>query len=366
MTASRVAVVGCGVIAPAYAKTIAVFDHIDLAACVDGLPERAERLASDSGARVATFDEVLADPAIDVVVNLTPPLAHAAVTGAALAAGKAVFSEKPLGVTFAEGAELVAAAQRGNVRLGCAPDTFFGSGLQTARAALDRGDIGVPIAAAGFMLGSGPEWWHPDPAFFYRHGAGPLLDMGPYYLTALVHLLGPARSVMASARALRSQRTITSQPLAGTSIDVEVPTHVSSLIDFTGGATATLITSFDVQATRHRNIEIYGTEATMAVPDPNAFEGPVQIRGLRDREWRDVPTIEATIPQSRGVGLAEMMWATGSGRPHRASAEVALHVLELMSASLESSERGARVDLTTTCERPSPLVTGRPANTFDD
>ncbi len=216
------------------------------------------------------------------------------------------------------------------------------------------------------MLSSGPEWWHPDPAFFYRRGAGPLLDMGPYYLTTLVHLLGPARSVMASARITHAQRRITSQPRAGTSIEVEVPTHVSGLIDFEGGATATLTTSFDVQASRLRNIEIYGTEATLSVPDPNTFDGPVEIRAFGEHEWRPIPLVEATIPQSRGIGLADMVWASRSGRPHRASSDVALHVLEIMSAMVASSDEGRRIELTTTCERPAPLPAGLAPNTFDD
>ncbi len=366
MTRSAIAVVGCGVIAPVYASTLSRFDHVEVVACVDGISERAERLAAECGARVASFEGVLADGGIAAVINLTPPRAHARVSVAALQASKAVFSEKPLGVSFDEGMAIVETARGHGVRLGCAPDTFLGTGFQTARAAIDRGDIGVPLAASGFMLSAGAEWWHPDPAFFYRPGGGPLHDMGPYYLTALVHLLGPACSVTASARMLRPRRVITSEPLAGTLIDVEVPTHVTALIDFRGGATATLMTSFDVQASRHRSIEVYGTEATLSVPDPNSFEGPVQLRGLHDREWRDVTPIEATVSQSRGVGLAEMMWAERSGRPHRASADVALHVLEIMTLSIESSERGQRLDLTSTCEAPALLPSGLPPNTFDD
>ncbi len=365
-SATRVALVGCGVIAPAYLRTLAEFSTIEVAACVDGVADRAEALAETCGARAASFDEVLADSSITCIVNLTPPLAHLAVSGAALRAGKAVFSEKPLGVAFDDGVELVALARDRGARLGCAPDTFMGAGLQTARAAIDRGDIGTPIGAAGFMLSSGPEWWHPDPAFFYARGAGPLLDMGPYYLTTLVHLLGPARSVMASARITHAQRRISSQPRAGTSIDVEVPTHVSGLIDFESGATATLTTSFDVQASRLRNIEIYGTEATLSVPDPNTFGGPVEIRVFGERDWRELPLVEPTIPQARGVGLADMVWASRSGRPHRAAADVALHVLELTSAMVTSSDDGRHVELTTTCVRPAPLPVGLATNTFDD
>jgi predicted dehydrogenase len=363
---SRVAIVGCGVISRTYAHTLSQLPFIELAACVDEDPARAEKLASKFGARARSFDAVLQDPDIDAVVNLTPPLAHLAVSRASLEAGKATFSEKPLGVELAEGKELVNLAASGNTRLGCAPDTFLGTGLQTARAVIDRGDIGEPLAANAFMLGSGPESWHPNPAIFYRHGAGPLLDMGPYYLTTLVQLLGPARAVSASARVSRARRPITSEPLRGQMLDVEVPTHVASLVEFASGPMATLVTSFDVQATRYFNLEVYGTEATLSVPNPNHFEDPVRIKRNGDDAWTDVDLLPATLPQQRGIGLADMMWAQKSGRPHRASGQLALHVLELMTGALAASEQGRRIDLETTCERAAPLPVGLAPNTFDD
>ena len=363
---SRVAIIGCGVIAPVYARTLAALGSVELAAVADGVAEKASEFASQFNTTARTAEDIFADPTIDAVVNLTPPLAHAAVTRASLDAGKATFSEKPLGVDFAQGRALVELAATKSLRLGCAPDTFLGAGLQTARAAIDRGDIGEPLAATGFMLQGGPEWWHPGPEIFYQRGAGPMLDMGPYYLTALVQLLGPAASVSASARITRSQRTIHSKPRRGELLNVEVPTHVSSLIDFVSGATATLITSFDVHASRHRNIEIYGTDATLSVPDPNTFNGPVQIRAIRDREWRDIEMLEPNIPQERGIGLADMMWAQTTGRPHRASADLALHVLELMTSAVTASDRGERIALETSCERAKPMQFDLPNNTFDD
>jgi len=291
---------------------------------------------------------------------------HAAVTGAALDAGKATFSEKPLGVDFDEGRTLVARATGLGLRLGCAPDTFLGVGFQTCRDVIERGLIGEPIGANAFMLGSGPESWHPNPDLFYLRGAGPMLDMGPYYLTALVSLLGPARRVTGSARITHAQRTIGSKPRRGERIPVEVPTHVATVIDFASGPVATLVTSFDVQASRYRNIEIYGTEATLSVPNPNNFEGPVMIRGLTDTAWTEIEPRRAYLPQQRGIGLADMVWATRTGRAHRASSTLALHVLELMTASVAASEQGRHVELQTTCEPAPSLPLDLPENTFDD
>jgi len=363
---TRVAIVGCGVISRAYAHTMRKLGNISLAACVDDLPGRAEELATEFGATASTLEAVLEDPTIDVVVNLTPPLAHAAVVGAVLDAGKAAFTEKPLGVELAEGAAVVDLANARGLRLGCAPDTFLGAGLQTSRAVIDRGDIGEPLAANAFMLSPGPERWHPSPALFYQRGAGPLLDMGPYYFTALVQLLGPARAISASARASRTQRPILSEPRRGELIDVEVPTHVGALVEFDSGPIATLVTSFDVQASRYRNIEVYGTEATLSVPDPNTFGGPLMIRRNGDEKWTEIELLPAHLPQQRGIGLADMVWAQRSGRAHRTSSALALHVLELMTGALTAAAEGRRVDLQTTCDRAEPLPIGLAANTFDD
>jgi predicted dehydrogenase len=361
-----IAIVGCGVISGVYAHTMSQLGFVPLSACVDAMPERASELAGRFGARPLDFDGVLADPDVEVVVNLTPPLAHADVTRRALEAGKAVFSEKPLGIELGEGVALVEEARARGARLGCAPDTFLGAGLQTARAAIDRGDIGEPVAANAFMLQPGPEWWHPSPGIFYGRGAGPLFDMGPYYFTTLVQLLGPARAVSAGARVTRTQRPIHSDPLRGALIDVEVPTHVATVVEMASGPLATFVASFDVQASRYRNIEIYGTEATLSVPDPNFFGGPVTIRRLGEEAWTEIELLEPNLPQQRGIGLADMVWARRTGRAHRASDTLALHVLELMCATIESAEHGRRVELETTCERAAPLPVGLPPNTFDD
>ncbi len=363
---SRIAILGCGNIAPVYVNTLKELGWVDVAAFVDGIPERAAAFAERHGGRAMTFDELLVDDTIEAVVNLTPAQAHTAVSRQLLEAGRAVFSEKPLGTDFVEGRALVDLADARGLRLGCAPDTFMGAGLQAARAAIDRGAIGEPLAANAFFLGFGPEWWHPNPEIFYGPGAGPLFDMGPYYLTALTALLGPATSIAGSAKIGVADRVIHAKGRVGGVVTATVPTHVSSLIDFASGASATLVTSFDVKASRLANIEIYGSDATLSVPDPNFFGGSVTIRGVLGGEWREVPLPKVNIPQQRGIGLADMLSATAAGRPHRASGELALHVLELMTSAIRSSDEGRRLDLTTTCERPAPMRFGLDTNTFDD
>ena len=367
MSSNTVALVGCGVIAPAYAHTLAQISSVEVVAVADAFVDRAAALAEQfSIPKHGALDDILVDPDIAAIINLTPPLAHVAVSRQALDAGKHVFSEKPIGVDLDEGRGLVAHALDLGLRLGCAPDTFLGQGLQTCREIIESGRIGEPVAASGFMLGSGPESWHPAPDIFYQRGAGPMLDMGPYYLTALVQLLGPARSITGAARITHATRTIGSEPRRGEQIPVEVPTHVSSVIEFVSGAIGTLVTSFDVQASRYRNIEIYGTEATLSVPDPNTFGGPVRIRGLRDREWEEVPLRATNLAQQRGIGASDMLWALRSNRPHRANADTALHVLELMTAAVQASDAGHRIDLMTTC-RPVPLLPeGLAPGEFDD
>ena len=366
MSSSRIGIIGCGNISPVYASTLSEFPWIEIAAFADGIPERARQFAERYGGVAVELTDMLGDDSIDAVVNLTPAHVHTSVSRLCLEAGKPVFSEKPLGTNFEEGRSLVELASERGLRLGCAPDTFLGVGLQAARAAIDRGLIGEPIAANGFMLGSGPEWWHPNPEGFYGPGAGPLFDMGPYYLTTLVHLLGPARSISGSAKIGIVERVMHSKGRVGEVVRATTPTHVSSMIDFVSGASATLVTSFDVKATQFRNIEIYGEDGTLSLPDPNTFGGPLKFRNIIADDWREIPLSIPSIPQQRGIGLADMLSASIANRPHRASAELALHVLELMSATLQSSDEGRRIDLTTTCQQPAPMRFDLPAHTFDD
>jgi predicted dehydrogenase len=274
---------------------------------------------------------------------------------AAVKAGKHVYDEKPLCAAREEAREVLAAAAAGKVRVGGAPDTFLGAGIQTCRKLLDDGWIGKPVAAVAFMMNHGHENWHPGPEFYYKKGGGPMFDMGPYYLTALVNLLGPVARASGSARKSFDKRTITSEPLNGKVIDVDVPTHIAGVLDFTNGAVATIITSFDIYSHTLPWIEIYGSEGTLRVPDPNTFGGPVFVKRFRESEWSPIPLLKKYPENSRGLGLTDMAEAIAEGRPHRASGELAYHVLEVMHGIHDASASGAYYQVKSTCVRPEPL-----------
>ncbi len=362
-----VGIVGCGVIANAYANKIRTFPHLELVACADVVQERADEFAQQHEVPCAlSVEKLLDDGDVQVVVNLTIPQAHVDVSAAAIAAGKSVYSEKPLGLDRVEAAALVTGAADAGVRLGCAPDTFMGAGAQTCRALIDEGAIGVPVAATAFMQSPGPESWHPRPQIFYAKGGGPMFDIGPYYITTLVSLLGPVKRVAAMAKAAHKERTIGSGPDEGKKVTVEVPTHVAGVLELGKGVIATMITSFDIQATRLRWIEIHGTDATLAVPDPNTFGGRVQIRRATEREWTEVPVQRPHAEQSRGIGLADMTWAMRTGRKHRASGEVASHCVDVMQSFIDSAAKGRRLKLRSTCERPAAVPADLPEDVFDD
>jgi predicted dehydrogenase len=269
-----------------------------------------------------------------------------------------VYSEKPLGIRHAEAEALMLAAAAKGVRVGCAPDTFLGAGLQTCRKVIDDGQIGEPVAATAFMMSHGHETWHPDPAFYYQPGGGPMFDMGPYYLTALVSLIGPVRRVTGMTRITFPQRTITSQPHYGETITVKTATHVAGLMEFANGAIGTIITTFDVWVASLPPMEIYGTQGSLSVPDPNGFGGPVRVQRLGELgAWREVPLTHAYLG-NRGIGVADMAYALRARRPPRASGEMAYHVLDAMQAFEESSREGRHIELTSTCRRPAPLPLG--------
>ncbi|MEA2514869.1 MAG: hypothetical protein QOJ59_4358 [Thermomicrobiales bacterium] len=351
----RVGLVGCGYISAIYLENARRFPMLDVVACADVVPERAATRAAEHGVpRACSLDELLANSEIELVLNLTIPAAHAEIALGAVAAGKSVYNEKPLTIELEDGRRLLDLAAAKGVRVGSAPDTFLGGGLQTCRMLIDEGAIGEPVAATASMLCHGHEHWHPDPAFYYQPGGGPLFDMGPYYLTALVSLLGPIRRVTGSARASFEQRTISSEPRAGETIEVKIPTHTAAVLDFATGAIATFVTSFDVWA-RENRIEIYGSEGTLAVPDPNNFGGPVRLRRAGSPEWEDIPLTHDYTDNSRGLGLADMAEGLRDGRPHRASGELALHVLETMHAIHDASRDGRHVELESALERPAPL-----------
>lgn len=361
----RVGITGCGNIAPVYVQGCRLFDALDVVACADLNPGVAAAFAAQHDLIALSVDDLLAAAGIDLVVNLTIPDAHAGVSLAAIAAGKHVYSEKPLAVLREDGAAILRAAQAAGVRVGCAPDTFLGGGLQTCRKLIDDGVIGTPVAATAFMMSHGPESWHPNPHFFYQGGAGPLFDMGPYYITALVHLLGPVRRVTGSARISFAERIATSEARNGERIPVSVPTHTVGVLDFERGPVATLAMSFDVWQHNLPRIEIYGAEGTLSVPDPNTFGGPVRVWRHDEREWREVPLTHSDQVM-RGIGPADMAHALRSGRAHRASGALAYHVLDTMHAIGEASERGAHVLLTSQCAQPAPLPVGLPPRQLDN
>jgi predicted dehydrogenase len=309
---------------------------------------------------------MMADPSIEIILNLTIPNAHAEVAFKALEAGKSIYNEKPLAITRQDGQKMLAQAKSKGLLVGGAPDTFLGGGLQTCRKLIDDGWIGAPVAATAFMLCHGHESWHPAPEFYYKVGGGPMFDMGPYYLTALISLMGPVRRVTGSARITFPTRQITSQPLNGTVISVDVPTHVAGVLDFANGAITTLVTSFDVWAHNMPCIEIYGTTGSLSVPDPNGFGGPVKVRRPGMENWTEIPLSHGYARNTRSIGVADMAYALRSGRPHRANGAMAYHVLDIMHAIHDASREGKHIELQSTCPQPAPLPMGLAGGKLDD
>ena len=360
-----IGIIGCGNISSAYLTAARNFPVLDIRAVADLDLAAAQRRGEEFAVPAATIAELLADPAIEIVVNLTIPNAHVAVSHDILKAGKHSYSEKPLGVAFAEAAGLAEEAERRGLRLGCAPDTFLGGSHQTAREFLDGGRLGTPIGGTAFFMCPGHERWHPNPDFYYKIGGGPVLDMAPYYVTDLVNLLGPVARVAAMAPKPRPLRTITSEPRSGETIEVEVPTHVSGSLEFQSGAVVAITMSFDVPGHRHLPLEIYGTEGSLIVPDPNWFGGEVSFLP-KGGEWQAVPVERPwTEGQLRSIGLADMAAAIRQDRPHRASGALALHVLEVMEGLSRSAETGRFVEIVTRPERPRPLAEDAPLDRLD-
>ncbi|HEX3983573.1 MAG TPA: Gfo/Idh/MocA family oxidoreductase [Acidisoma sp.] len=351
-----IGIIGCGTISPAYLKAAKSFPILDIRALADVNPEAAAARAAEFGLRATSVDALLADPSIEIVVNLTIPKVHVEVGLHVLASGKHVHSEKPLGITTAEARRLLEAAAARGLRIGCAPDTFLGGAHQTCRKLVDAGAIGVPIGGTAFFMCPGHERWHPAPAFYYLEGGGPMLDMGPYYITDLVNLLGPVARVAGMTTMLRSTRTVASQPLAGTTIPVEVPTHVAGTLQFVSGAVISMAMSFDVPKHRHVPLELYGTEGAMIVPDPNFFGGQIE-RAETGGDWLPIATEHAYAEANyRIIGVADMAHAIRENRPHRASGALAFHVLEVMEAFHRSSERGGFITIESRPARPEPMA----------
>ena len=370
MGSVKIGVVGCGKISDQYLSTAKKFPILDVVAVSDLDLDVARRQAAKHGVpRAVSMDALLADATIELTLNLTIPAAHAGVAIRSLEAGKHTFAEKPLGISRDEGVRVLDAMRRTGKRVGCAPDTFLGSAVQTARNLIDGGAIGRPVACTAFLMGRGHEHWHPSPAFYYAPGGGPMFDMGPYYLTALLQLLGPMRRVSGMASIAIPDRTITSDsPLKGTPIDVTTPDHVCGTIEFANGCVGTIVTSFATRAAQYdvaHPIQVFGERGSILVPDPNQFDGVVRLCRFGERDaFVDAP-VTGTTGYGRAVGLAEMCDAIRAGRPHRASAEQAFAVLDAMQGFLEASDGGRAVDLEPGYERPAALDGSKGFGAFD-
>lgn len=364
----NVGIVGCGNIFGAYARGCAMFPMLNLKSCADINADAAAAKAAEFGIPAVSVSDLLADPSIGLVINLTVPKVHAQVGGEILRAGKHLYSEKPLALDVPEGKALLELAATKGLRVGCAPDTFLGAALQTARKVIDDGAIGRPLSATAFLLSSGPESWHPHPEFFYEKGGGPMFDMGPYYIASLVHLLGPVEAVCAMTSMPRAERMATSKEQFGRMLRVEVPTHYSGSLLFADGAVVNMVISFDVVASRRSAmpIEICGTEGSLAVPDPNMFGGEVGLCRAGEKEWTDVPLAFDYADNSRGIGVADMVHAIRSGRAHRCDGRFALHVLEVMKAFEASSAARSWIKIQNTCRRPAALPRGLAPGVLDD
>lgn len=352
-----VGLLGCGTISDAYLRADDRFDAYDVVACADLELERARAKADEYGIRATDVDGLLADDAVELVVNLTPPAVHAETCEQALAAGKHVYVEKPLAASVDDAQVILRLADEARRLVGSAPDTFLGAGLQTARSVVDDGRLGDAVGATAVYVSGGHEGWHPNPELYYGPGGGPLFDMGSYYVTALVFLLGPAVRVTGSVSRTFDERTIGSGRRQGERIDVEVPTHEAATIDFADGTVASLQLSFDVPAESTLPppvFELYGTEATLALPDPNRFDGPVRLKGVGESAPDPVP-LTHDYTAGRGIGVADLASAIRTDWSPRTEAALARHVLEILAAVREASETGGHVALETTVDRPDPL-----------
>ena len=356
----KAGVVGCGVISEIYMKNLTGrFKNVEIVATMDLIRERAETRAEQFNVpKVHNLEEFYKDPEIELVVNLTTPQSHFEVDMRSLNAGKHVYSEKPFALNREDGMKIIELAKSKNLTVGCAPETFLGGGLQMCRKLIDEGWIGTPVAATAFMMNHGHESWHPDPGFYYDFGGGPMFDMGPYYLTALISMLGPVGKVAGAAKITFPTRTITSQPKHGETVKVNVPTYVTGSLTFKSGVIATIITTFDVWDSHLPNIEIYGSEGSLRVPDPNTFSGPVLYKKPGMKEWREIPVVFGYQQNSRGIGVSDMACAILSGRKHRAHGDMANHVLDIMCAIHDSSDTDKIIKLGTDFQMPALLPLG--------
>jgi len=361
----NIGIIGCGNISSTYLHLAPLFKGLHIVACADINDSAAQTQATAFGCSAQSIEKILSDNSIELMINLTVPDAHAAVSSRILQAGKHVYSEKPFVLTLEEGQALHSLAATQGVRIGSAPDTFLGGAHQQARQIIDNGDIGTITGGTCHFMNGGMESWHPTPDFFYQPGGGPMLDMGPYYLSNLVQLLGPVRRLMSMTSTPSATRTITSEPRAGETLSVGTPTSVSTLLEFHSGAQISVCMSWDVQRHEHNCMELYGSHGTLFVPDPNFFGGELMVATHDSEEivLSDHVFAQANDEQDdgeilanyRGAGLADMVAAISEGREHRCNDTLALHVVDIMTSALMSGEIGQAIELKTTCNRPAAL-----------
>ncbi|NNE78890.1 MAG: Gfo/Idh/MocA family oxidoreductase [Silicimonas sp.] len=357
-----IGIIGCGNISETYLRLAPLFRGIQIRSVADIDMAAASARAKEFGTRADTVDGLLAAEDIDIVVNLTIPSAHFDVCSKALAAGKHVYSEKPFVLTLDEGLKIRKMANDRGLRVGSAPDTFLGGAHQAARRLIDDGTLGTVSSGTAFVMSHGMEHWHPNPDFFFLPGAGPVLDLGPYYIANLVQLIGPIRRVAALAATPSPTRTILSEPRRGETIPVETPTTIHGLLEFCSGAAVTLVASWDVWDHGHSPMELYGSEGTLYLPDPNFFGGDLKMTtaqgDAKDLASSDHPfgvVNDGDQANYRTAGLADMAQAIRNNHPHRCSMDLALHGVEVMTGLLQSGETGQFVTMTTTCDRPAAL-----------
>ena len=362
----KIGIIGCGNISQAYFDASKKFKILEIVSCADINMETAKTKAEENKVKAVTVDEMLADPEIQIIINLTIPAVHAEVSMKILEAGKHVHVEKPLAVTRENGKKVLDLAKKKGLKVGCAPDTFMGAGLQTSRKIIDDNWLGKVVSGTACMMGHGPEAWHPNPAFFYKFGGGPMFDMGPYYITALIHLLGPVKRVSAITSKAYEERIATSEAKFGEKLPVEIPTHYSGSLEFVSGAVVSMTISFDVWGHNNPKIEIHGTEGSMSVPDPNSFSGDVKVFKPGAEDWATVPHSHKYADNMRSIGVADMAYSILSGRKHRCNGEMAYHALDIMHSFEESSEKGKAIDLQSTCDQPAPLPSDLIEGLLDD
>ncbi|WP_428386678.1 Gfo/Idh/MocA family protein [Mucisphaera sp.] len=350
----KVGLIGAGNISGAYLNHAETFSSMRIVACSDLNTSLAQERAKEHGIAAMSVDQLLGSDEIDIVLNLTPPQGHAPVNLQALEAGKHVYCEKPFALNLEDAQQVVSLAASKGLRVGCAPDTFLGAGQQGCRTLVDDGAIGQPIAGTAMMLSSGPESWHPNPGFYFLQGGGPVMDMGPYYVTALVNMLGPVAEVRAMAHR-SGERTCTSEALMGKKLPVEVDTHVAGTLRFEQGAVVTIVMSFDVISAQHPPIEVFGTEGSLRVPDPNMFGGEIHLAKRGGDGPELLPLKHVYSENYRSIGVADMADAILKGREHRASGSLAMHVLEVLLGLHRAAEQEGPVMIASRVSRPEPL-----------